>query len=104
MFPYYLSLGMSYEEYWLREPTLVKAYREAEVWRKETDNYNSWLQGLYIYRAVSASMSHLSSKKSEWIDYLEYPIAITKREKEAEKERNRQRTIRWFMSEGKDGN
>jgi hypothetical protein len=104
MFPYYLSLGMSYEEYWLMSPGLKKAYRQAEMYRREQKNYDAWLQGLYIHRAVSSSMSHLSSKKSDWIDYLDYPIAITKREKEAEKERNRQRTIRWFMSEGKDGN
>ena len=104
MFPYYLSLGMSYEEYWMMSPGLVKAYREAEIFRREQRNYDAWLQGLYFHRAVASSMSHLSSKKADWISYLDYPIALTKREKEAEKERNRQRTIRWFMSEGKDGN
>lgn len=104
MFPYYLSLGMSYDEYWMKEPSLVRAYREAEIFRQEQYNYNAWLQGLYVHRAVASSMSHLSSKKTDWITYLEYPLAITKREKEAEAERNRQRTIRWFMSEGKDGN
>jgi hypothetical protein len=104
MFPYYLSLGMSYEQYWYGEPWLVKAYREAEIYRREQTNYDAWLQGLYFHRAVVASMSHMSSKKTDWVEYLDYPIAMTKREKEAEKERNRQRTIRWFMSEGKDGN
>lgn len=105
MFPYYLSLGMTYEQYWYGEPWLVRAYREAEIYRREQSNYDAWLQGLYFYRAVSASLSQaFSSKKSEQVKYMDYPIPMTKREKEAEKERNKQRTIRWFMSEGKDGN
>ena len=105
MFPYYLSLGMSYEQFWYGEPWLVKAYREAELYRMEANNYNFWLQGLYIQRAtLSAISQRFSNKKSDIVTYLDYPIAFTKREKEAEKERNRQRTIRWFMSEGKDGN
>lgn len=105
MFPYYLSLGMSYEQYWFGEPWLVKAYREAEIYRREQTNYDAWLQGLYIHRAVTASLSQaFSDKKSKMVTYLDYPIPMSKREKEAEAERNRQRTIRWFMSEGKDGN
>jgi len=106
MFPYYLSLGMSYEEYWMMSPGLKKAYREAEIFRREAYNYDAWLQGLYIHRAVTASLSQaFADKKSKMVTYLEYPIAMTPREKEAEKERNRQRTIRWFMNEGKiDGN
>lgn len=105
MFPYYLSLGMSYEQYWYGEPNLVKAYRQAEIYRRENENYNAWLQGLYIHRAVTASISQtFGDKKSNMVKYLEYPIPMTEREKEAEKERKRQQTIRWFMSEGRDGN
>ena len=97
---------MPSDEFWHGRPSLVKAYRRAEEYRRENENYNAWLQGLYIHRAVSASISQaFSDKKSQMVKYLEYPIPITEREKEAEKERNRQRTIRWFMNEGKiDGN
>lgn len=83
-------------------------FREAEQFRREQSNYDAWLQGLYVYRAVNCGFDAfgkgLSGKRTKPLQYLDYPIAITKREKEAEKERNRQRTIRWFMSEGKDGN
>ena len=99
---------MSYDEFWLKEPGLVKAYREAEEYRKERINYELWLQGLYIQRAFNSGLDAfamgMSGKHGRPMQYLEYPIPMTKREKEAEKERNRQRTIRWFMSEGKDGN
>ena len=99
---------MSYDEFWLKEPGLVKAYRDAEEYRKERINYELWLQGLYIQRAFNSGLDAfamgMSGKHGRPMQYLDYPIAITKREKEAEKERNRQRTIRWFMTEGKDGN
>lgn len=100
---------MSYDEFWYKEPKLVKAYRDAEEYRKERVNYELWLQGLYIQRAFNSGLDALAIGLSgkngrKPMQYLEYPIAITKREKEAETERNKQRTIRWFMSGGKNGN
>ena len=103
MFPYYLSLGMSYEQYWYSEPWLVRAYRDAELYRREQSNYNAWLQGLYIHRAVSASLSQaFSDKKSQQLTYLDYPFAITKREKEAEKERIRKEVPLWCGCKGRE--
>ena len=96
---------MTYEQYWYGEPKIAKFYREAEMYRRENTNYEAWLQGLYFYRATTASLSQaFSSNKSKQVKYLDYPIAITPREKKAEKQRNIERTIRWFMGEGKDGN
>ena len=100
---------MSADEFWHGDPNLCKSYRLADEYRKEQRNYELWLQGLYNYRALSASLDAfgrgLSGKKGgKSLEYLEYPIPITKREKEAELERKKQRTIKWFMSEGKDGN
>ena len=81
----------------------------AEEYRKEQRNYELWLQGLYNYRALSASLDAfgrgLSGKKGgKSLEYLEYPIPITNREKDAEMQRKKLRTIKWFMSEGKNGN
>lgn len=52
-FPYYLSIGMTEEQYWDRDCTLVKSYRKAEELRKERVNQEMWLQGMYIYDAIS---------------------------------------------------
>ena len=96
---------MTYEQFWYGEPILAKQYREAEIYRRENRNYEAWLQGLYIHRAVTASISQcFSDKKTNQVKYLDYPIAFSDREKKAEKQRNIERTKRWFMSEGKDGN
>ena len=52
-FPYYLSIGMTEEQYWDRDCTLGKSYRKAEELRKERVNQEMWLQGMYIYDAIS---------------------------------------------------
>lgn len=45
---------MGYEEFWYQDCALVKAYREADRLRLERRNMEAWLQGLYVYEAVSA--------------------------------------------------
>ena len=52
-FPYYLSIGMTEEQYWDKDCLLVKYYREAEELRNEKLNQQAWLQGMYIYDAIS---------------------------------------------------
>lgn len=80
-FPYYLSLGMSYELYWHGEPNLVKAYREADEMRVDRMNYEAWLQGLYVYQAVGALYPVFNpfSKQKKAEEYLKEPIVITER-------------------------
>lgn len=86
--PYYLSIGMSYDLFWYGEPWLVKAYREADDLRIERMNYESWLQGLYIYHSIGALSPILNSmsKKKKPDEYLKEPIIITERAR-AKKER-----------------
>lgn len=80
-FPYYLSIGMSYELYWHGEPNLVKAYREADELRVDRMNYEAWLQGLYVYQAVGALYPVFNpfSKQKKAEEYLKEPIVITER-------------------------
>ena len=80
-FPYYLSIGMSYELYWHGEPNLVKAYREADGMRVDRMNYEAWLQGLYVYQAVGALYPVFNpfSKQKKAEEYLKEPIVITER-------------------------
>lgn len=80
-FPYYLSIGMSYDLYWHGEPFLVRAFREAEEMRVDRMNYEKWLQGLYVYHAIGALQPILNpfSKKHKAEEYIKEPIAITER-------------------------
>lgn len=50
--PYYISIGMSYWDYWDGDPIMTKYYREADVLARKRDNYRAWMQGAYVYEAV----------------------------------------------------
>lgn len=50
--PYYLSIGMSADEFWRGDVFLAKAYRKADEIRTERMSAQCWLQGLYIYEAL----------------------------------------------------
>lgn len=52
-FPYYLSIGMTTQEFWEGDSSLVKAYRQAEVLRKERINAEAHLQAFYIYEVIA---------------------------------------------------
>lgn len=52
VFPYYLSIGMTYEQFWHGNVYLVRAYRKADKLRKQRQNEAAWLQGAYIYDAI----------------------------------------------------
>ena len=79
--PYYIHLGMTYDEYWRMDCTLVKDYRRAYEYRQEYDNSQLWLQGLYVYRAIEAQRPgwvFYGKKTPKPESYLEKPLAVTK--------------------------
>ena len=79
-FPFYLSIGMSEEQYWDRDPTLAKYYRKADAIRTERMNQEKWLQGLYIYEAicdVSPVLHAFAKKGSKPRPYTAEPYPLT---------------------------
>ena len=52
VFPYYLSIGMTYDQFWNGEAWLTTAYRQADELRQRRDNSHAWLQGMYVYDAI----------------------------------------------------
>lgn len=54
-FPSYLAIGMSYNEYWYKDASLVRSYREAEKMKAERENSRCWMQGAYIYEAICSA-------------------------------------------------
>lgn len=100
MFPYYLSLGCSYNEFWFESAHIAAAYREAEIYRREQENYNAWLHGLYVNCAVGSALAmafwNRKGKKPE--GYIEHPIPFTEREKEADKQRRIEATMKFIQA------
>lgn len=68
---------MTYEQYWLGEPSLVIAYREAHKLKVEQKNQELWLQGLYVYNAVGVIAYNLFAGKGKTPQkYIEKPLEL----------------------------
>ena len=99
-FPYYLSIGMTYEQYWYGEPWLVKAFQEAEEMRIDRMNYEKWLQGLYVYQGIGALTPILNpfSKKKKADEYPKEPLLITERARNRKEIEKGQKTANFLMA------
>ena len=87
VFPYYLSIGMTHEQFWDGDPYLAKYYRQADELRIERKNQELWLQGLYVYEAMCdvAPILHAMAKKgTKARPYPEQPYAITEKQRRRE--------------------
>ena len=97
---------MNYEMYWKGSPYLFTDYKQAHEYELAEKNYLLWLQGMYNMSAFNhvqeKVLNSLSNSTKEPTAYIEYPIPITDVEKEAEKERNIEKTIRFFVEGQKE--
>lgn len=106
MEPYYLSIGMTHEQYWNDEPRLAETYRRAHNMKIEMRNQELWLQGLYIHNAFGVVMANfgkgLSGKKGGRQEkYIEKPIRITPLsdiEKKLKAKEERKKVIQYFTN------
>lgn len=85
--PYYLSIGMSYADYWDGDNELPSVYRKAHDLERKRFNQNAWLQGKYYHIAIESALSGLFSKSSKF-PYIEQPFPLS--EKEAEERREQE--------------
>ena len=99
--PYYIAIGMTYEQYWDGSPCMVITFRRAHELRVRQRNEEMWMQGLYNMKAFRAVVEPIVlgfSKSCKTADpYPQYPIPLTDDERREEAERNRKNTIKWFM-------
>lgn len=94
-----MSIGMSYEEFWYKDVSLVEIYRKAHDLKTQRVNHEAWLQGVYIYDALCAAspLFRISFKKGaiKPEPYTKEPYPITeieireRREREARKKEER---------------
>ena len=94
VFPFYLSIGMTPEQYWDGDPSLAKYYRKAHELQRKRKNEDLWLQGMYIYEAlcdVSPIMNGFAKKGTKPHPYTDRPYSITKDDREDERKLKEQR-------------
>lgn len=89
VFPMYLSIGMSYDEFYNKDCQLVKAYLKAYEMKQKQNNTNMWIQGTYVYDAIvraSPIFNPLAKAGTEPIPYMEEPYALSKEEQKVREE------------------
>ena len=103
IFPFYLSIGMTPEQYWDGDPSLPKYYRKAYELQRKRRNEDLWLQGMYIYEAlcdVSPVMNAFAKKGTKPRPYSDHPYSITRDDLEEErklKERREREKAKQYM-------
>ena len=92
--PDYMAMGMTYDEYWYGDPWMTKAFRKAHELKRRENNFNLWLQGMYVYEAILniAPVLRPFSKETKPIPYPSEPYAFSKDEQK-EKEQRKQEEL-----------
>ena len=89
LFPYYLSIGMTPDQYWNGDTEWARAYRKADEMRMERKNQELWLQGMYIYEAIcdaSPILHDFAKKGTKPHPYVDKPYPITEKQHKRNKE------------------
>lgn len=86
--PFYLSIGMTADEYWRGYPRLAREYREAYKLKMQRDNSMAWLSGMYVAKAIEATICNAFLGKGKKPNkYPDEPFALTDEERAARQER-----------------
>ena len=94
-FPYYLSIGMTPEQYWDGDCELVKYYRKADEIKLDRRNQELWLQGLYIYEAIcdaSPILHSFAKRGTKPHPYADKPYSLTEKQREKD-EKSREKAV-----------
>lgn len=95
-------MGMTYDEYWEKDPILVFDYRKANEITQQIKSNDSWLQGMYFYNAIGTVIANAFSSKGKKAEtYLKEPIRViakTEEEIKAESDKTIDTYIAYFSN------
>ena len=104
-FPFYLSIGMTPEQYWDGDPALAKYYRKAHELQRKRRNEDLWLQGMYIYEAlcdVSPILQAFAKRGTKPRPYTDRPYSLTSddraEERKQQEQRDREKAKQYMLS------
>lgn len=84
----YMSIGMTWDEFWHGDPRMAEAYREADRLRTRKRDQELWLQGRYVYDAMiaAAPLYQTFSKTHRARKYCEKPYMQAVEDKKHEED------------------
>ena len=87
-----MSIGMSYDDFWNGDVSMVKAYRKAYELNRRRQNELLWIQGLYVRDALISTVGNMfAGKGSTKQNYPAEPYPITMEEVAEKQEREAKR-------------
>lgn len=101
-FPYYLAMGMTYDEFWRGSPSLVRAYRQAHDLKRHERNYDLWLQGRYIFEALRCApllvgFPDKNYKPPAGSGYPDRPYPLTDKEAQEQAKQREEENFREYL-------
>lgn len=81
--PFYLSIGMTWDEFWNDDVDKAKYYRKAFELKRRYDNENNWRLGAYFLQAINVAFSDSNSHAT----YMDEPFPLTQKEAEEQAQR-----------------
>ena len=73
---------MTYEQYWFGDPYMVRAFYEADKLKRLRVDEEAWLNGLYVYQALDATMRNMFRKQgTKSAEYPKKPLGLKHRER-----------------------
>ena len=90
--PFFLAIGMSYEQYWEQDPTIAKYYLKAYKIQEEKIEWLLWKLGVYGYEAlcdVSPVLHAFAKKGTKPLPFTDKPLFIKNDEQETVEERKK---------------
>ena len=91
--PYFMAIGMTYDEFWNKDPQLAKYFLKADEIRQKRENEHLWLQGYYNYIAfayVSPIFNPFAKRGTKAVPYPSQPLALSREEMDRREEKARQ--------------
>lgn len=84
VWPQYLAMGMTYDDFWRGPARLAKDYREAQEIRNRREEWARWRQGAYFYdallRVAPVMRASFGGGKAEPGKYPDEPWPLTEKE------------------------
>ena len=73
---------MTYEQYWYDDPMIVGDFRKAERLRQERADFEAWLNGVYIAKAIEATIGNdFRTAGSPPAKYPELPLLAEEKDR-----------------------
>jgi len=102
IFPMYLAMGMTYDEFWRGPVWYAEAFRKAHEAKLRQEEWNRWRQGAYIFHALldaaPVMRASFSKTKAEPGQYPDEPWPLTDKEVEEREERERREKYRTMLA------